>query len=566
MYLVDGTTHGETMDPVILLFFGGVGLFLLGMLLLTDGLQGLTGTALRQILARFTRSPVTGALAGAMSTAVVQSSSAITVTTIGFVGAGLLTFAQALGIVFGANIGTTITGWIVVILGFKLQLGLAVLPLLLLGVLLRMFGRGRWTHLGWALAGFSLLFVGIDAMQQGMAPFEGSVTPDNFPADTLIGRLQLVLIGVAVTLVTQSSSAGVATALVALNAGAISFPQAAAMVIGMDVGTTFTAALAAIGGSTARRQTGYAHVIYNLLTGVMAFFLLTPFAAALQAWSAAGGVSNPQIFLVAFHTIFNTVGVLLVLPFTKPFARFIIWLVPQRGPPLLSRLDERLLSDASAAVDAAIATIGEIAAELFGLLAELLDPIRRRRVDRARLQIVKEALHATRGFVDQIRTSSKQPNAHRRHLAAMHALDHLSRLHHRSTQTARVQAQQSEPHLRRLSAVLRTNLVDLPQSRELAASARKFDRLQETMRRQRRSYRETTVAAASAQRIGASVALRRLDGIRWLHRVAYHVWRILHHLQEGGQVNLGAADAFQPADAGTSDPARSAVPLSRHKV
>ena len=251
------------MTSDILLAIGGLGLFLLGMIIMTEGLKDLAGPSLRRILARFTTNTASSAAAGAVTTAVIQSSSATTVTAIGFVGAGLMTFPQALGVIFGANIGTTMTGWLVALIGFKLDLGVAVLPIVLIGALLKMFGRGRVRPLGWALAGFSLLFIGIDAMQQGMEAFEGRVTPDNFPRDSLIGRLQLVLIGVAITLVTQSSSAGVATAMVALSAGAVSFPQAAAMVIGMDVGTTFTAYLATIGGSTAMRQTGYAHVIYK---------------------------------------------------------------------------------------------------------------------------------------------------------------------------------------------------------------------------------------------------------------------------------------------------------------
>jgi phosphate:Na+ symporter len=200
---------------------GGVGLFLLGMLVLTGGLRGLAGDALRRLLARFTRSPVSGAIAGAVTTAVIQSSSATTVTAVGFVGAGLLSFPQALGIVFGANIGTTVTGWLVAILGFKLELATIAPPLLVAGVLLRLFASGTARQAGWALAGFSLLFIGIDALQQGMGAFEGRVTPENFPEDSPSGRLRLVLIGVAITLVTQSSSAGVATAMVALGTGAI---------------------------------------------------------------------------------------------------------------------------------------------------------------------------------------------------------------------------------------------------------------------------------------------------------------------------------------------------------
>ena len=319
---------------------GGVGLFLLGMIWLTEGLRGLAGDALRRLLARFTRSPLTGALAGAAATAVIQSSSATTVTTVGFVSAGLLTFPQALGIIFGANIGTTLTGWLVAIVGFKLNLGDLALPLVFAGALLRLFGSPHLTMVGTALAGFSLLFIGLDAMKDAMSAMQGLVTPDTFPADTWLGRLQLLLIGVAITLITQSSSAGVATALAALGAGAISFPQAAAMVIGMDVGTTFTAALATLGGTTATRRTGLSHVIYNVLTGIMAFLLLTPFALLVHPLLAQG---EDQIALVAFHTAFNTLGVILVLPFAKQFANLVTALIPERGPRLTRHLGSELL-------------------------------------------------------------------------------------------------------------------------------------------------------------------------------------------------------------------------------
>ena len=231
----------------VLLCLGGLGLFLLGMVVLTEGLRALAGRALRRLLSRFTRSPLSGAMTGAATTAVVQSSSATTVATVGFVGAGLLTFPQALGIVLGANVGTTITGWLVVLLGFKLELGTAALPIVLVGVLIRLFTGGRASSAGFAVAGFGLIFVGISLLQQGMGGFVGIVTPDSFPSDTWTGRLLLVVFGISFTLVTQSSSAGVAMALAAVNASAMTVQQAAAAVIGMDIGTTVTAVLATVG-------------------------------------------------------------------------------------------------------------------------------------------------------------------------------------------------------------------------------------------------------------------------------------------------------------------------------
>ncbi|MBW2629925.1 MAG: Na/Pi symporter, partial [Deltaproteobacteria bacterium] len=219
----------------VLLCLGGLGLFLLGMVVLTEGLRALAGRALRRMLSRFTRSPLSGAMTGAVTTAVVQSSSATTVATVGFVGAGLLTFPQALGIVLGANVGTTVTGWLVALLGFKLELGTAALPIVLVGVLIRLLTGGRASSAGFAMAGFGLIFVGISLLQEGMGGFVGIITPDSFPGDTWSGRLLLVVLGIAFTLVTQSSSAGVAMALTAVNASAMTVQQAAAAVIGMDI-------------------------------------------------------------------------------------------------------------------------------------------------------------------------------------------------------------------------------------------------------------------------------------------------------------------------------------------
>ncbi|MDH3668267.1 MAG: Na/Pi symporter, partial [Paracoccaceae bacterium] len=353
------------MTAELLLAVGGIGLFLVGMIMLTEGLKGLAGRALRRVLAQFTATPLSGAVTGALTTAVVQSSSATTVTAVGFVGAGLITFPQALGIVFGANLGTTTTGWLVALLGFKLQLGTIALPLVFAAALMRLFGSPRLDMLGTALAGFSLLFIGIDAMREGLDALEGAVTPSDFPGDSLIGRLQLVLIGAAVTAVTQSSSAGVAAALAALAAGAINFPQAAVMVIGMNVGTTLTALIATLGGSTAMRRTGYAHLIFNVITGLVAFLLLGPFIAAIGRFGAGG---DGLIAVVTFHTVFNLLGVVLFLPFAEPFAGLVTRLVRERGPTLTRRLGKPILRDPDAATDAAAATAEEIACAHFAFL------------------------------------------------------------------------------------------------------------------------------------------------------------------------------------------------------
>jgi phosphate:Na+ symporter len=528
------------MIPDLMQAAGGIGLFLLGMLLLTDGLRSLAGDRLRQVLAAFTKSPLTGAATGAATTALIQSSSATTMIAIGLVGAGLLTFPHALGIIFGANIGTTVTGWLVAALGFKFKLGLAAMPLALAGVVLRIFASGRLAQLGMGIAGFALLFIGIDMMQAGLAALEGIVTPESFPGDSIFGRFQLVLIGILVTLVTQSSSAGVATALVALHAGAISFPQACAMVIGMDVGTTFKSALAVLGGSTAMRRTGYAHVIYNLATGVMAFVLLPFYVWQAEGWLAGGG--DAQFALVGFHTLFNALGVILILPFTNAFARLIMRLVPEEGAPLVDRLDERLLASPSAALDAAIATLRVIALELAQTVTGLLGRDGVRELESARVLELRDAIDATRLYLERIRTGHDGARLHERYLSAVHLLDHCNRLLSRCTQTARIRALRSDRRLWRLAGLLRDLARRFTETGDAAAVEPRFDKLRGILRDQRHVVRAKSIDNVAHGVIGTGTTMLRLDAARWLHRTAYHLWRIAHHLAiASGNGNGGQA-------------------------
>ena len=343
----------------ILQTLGGLGMFLLAMLVMTEGLRGLAGNSLHTWLTLFTRSPGTGAVTGTVVTGLLQSSSATIVATVGFVAAGLLTFPQSLGIVLGANVGTTVTGWLIALFGFKLKLGMAAMPLILAGMLLRIFSRGRLAEAGKAVAGFGLILIGIGLMQSGMTGLEGLVTPSSFPPDTFSGRLLLVGIGIIVTAITQSSSAGVAMAMTALSVGAVNFPQAAAMVIGMDVGTTITAVIAAIGSSEAARRTGFSHTIYNLFTAVAALLMLSPYIWFLDFAMPNLISNNPAFALVGFHTLFNIAALVIVLPMTGLFARLMEKLVPERDTGLARRLDKRLLTEPQAAHAALEATLRE---------------------------------------------------------------------------------------------------------------------------------------------------------------------------------------------------------------
>ncbi|MBO6858883.1 Na/Pi symporter [Roseibium sp.] len=504
---------------------GGVGLFLIGMLLLTDGLKALAAQRMRDVLSRFTSTPLSGAVTGALTTAVIQSSSATTVAAVGFVASGLLTFPQALGVIFGANVGTTLTGWLVAVLGFKLDLGQIALPFVFFGAIARLAFRGRIALAGQALAGFCLIFIGIEHMKDGLDAFSGVVTPTDFPPDTLFGRLQLVLIGMLITVVTQSSSAGVATALAALGAGAINFPQAAALVIGMDVGTTFTAALATIGGGTMARRTGYAHVIYNVMTGVMAFFLLGPFQLVAGALTGNG---DSQIALVAFHSFFNALGVVLVLPLARPFARLIEHLVPEKGSDLTSRLDPLVLRDPHAAASLAGQTVAHLETLIIERLRNRLGAKSSAYEELDREDLAK-AIAEARTYLDKIIVPPNDMAFQEELKGLFHILDHLSRLLYRCDQRQRIDELSLDHRLKRLAGLL-LGVTDISTRQKDAKTQEKtLDRLRLLMRRQRRLNRDRLIAMAAADAVPAETVWLKLDALRWLHRVSYHLWRIRLH-------------------------------------
>ncbi|WP_269582574.1 Na/Pi cotransporter family protein [Roseibium sp. Sym1] len=521
----------------VLSALGGVGLFLVGMLLLTDGLKALAGKRMRDVLARFTSTPVSGVATGTVATAVVQSSSAITVAAVGFVASGLLTFPQSLGIILGANIGTTLTGWLVAILGFKMDLGQIAMPFVFLGAVMRLAFRGKTALAGQALAGFCLIFIGIEHMKDGLDAFSGLVTPADFPPDTLFGRLQLVFFGIVITLVTQSSSAGVATALAALGAGAINFPQAAALVIGMNVGTTFTAVLATFGGGTMARRTGAAHVVYNLMTGLIAVLLLTPFSNLVETLVNGGsrsGGGDGQIALVAFHSLFNIAGVLLVLPFTRPFARLIELIIPEKGTPLTRALDPLLLSEPRTATTLARQTVEDLTEEVVTILRARLTPPSARQAD-PDTRDVAQAITETRAYLDRIPLIANDTEHEQQIRGLYHSLDHLGRLLYRCSQTERIAELFRDHRLNRLRNLLNRTIrpaayrdPSLPPVDPLDCEHR-LNRLRTLMRRQRRQMRDSLIARAAARTLPEKAIWLKLDALRWLHRVAYHLWRLQVH-------------------------------------
>lgn len=303
---------------------GGIGLFLLGMTMLTDGLKLAAGRALERILAAWTRTRLHGLVTGVLLTALVQSSTAMTVAAIGFVNARLLTFTSALWVVFGSNLGSSVTGWLVAWIGFKMKIDAFALPAIGLGMALKLTGAGtRRGGLGMALAGFGVLFLGIDMLREG---FEGLGTQSLPQMDSdLTGLALAVLVGVGLTIVLQASSATLTLVLTAVAGGMMPVEVGAAMVIGANVGTTLTGILAAIGATSNARRLAAAHVLFNVVTAVVAMALLSPLLSlihALGVWLTGSGDVVTQ--LVIFHTLFNLLGVLLMWPLSGPLVRFLL--------------------------------------------------------------------------------------------------------------------------------------------------------------------------------------------------------------------------------------------------
>jgi len=304
---------------------GGIGLFMLAISMITDGLKSAAGHSLRDLLGKWTKSNLRGILTGFSITALVQSSSAVTIATIGFVNAGLINMHKALGIIYGSNIGTTMTAWLVAAVGFKLNLEAFALPIVGIGMFLRLTGReSRRAHLGTALVGFGLFFIGVDVLKEAFDGLVDIINLEKFSVEGIASLMMFVAIGFLMTVLTQSSSAAIAIALTAAAGGLLELHAAAAIVIGTNLGTTSTAAMAVIGATPNAKRVAAAHILFNLLTGVVALFAMPLLFWLIDHAVVFFGMQNaPAAILALFHTLFNVAGVLLILPFSGLLARFL---------------------------------------------------------------------------------------------------------------------------------------------------------------------------------------------------------------------------------------------------
>ncbi|KKO48775.1 sodium:phosphate symporter [Arsukibacterium sp. MJ3] len=302
-----------------LMAFGALGLILLGMDWMSRGLKTAAGPSLMQFLQRWTGKPLHGVLFGGIATVAVQSSSAVTVTTIGFVNAGILSLQNAAFVIYGSNVGTSVTGWFIALIGLQFKIDSLALPVIGAGALLQLFSKSmRRKGIGEGLIGFGMLFLGLSFLKQS---FDSAFIDIQFSALSQLGLWGIllgVLLGTLLSTLMQASIAVIALVITAVSAGALPLPLAAAFVIGANLGTTSTAIMSTLAATAKAKRLAMLHVIFNVLTGLVALILLSPLLALislLQHWL----FHEPQaaVSLALFHTLFNVLGVLLMWPITS---------------------------------------------------------------------------------------------------------------------------------------------------------------------------------------------------------------------------------------------------------
>ncbi|MBB5576879.1 MULTISPECIES: Na/Pi cotransporter family protein [Rhizobium] len=536
---------------------GGVGLFLLGMTVMTDGLKALAGSALRVALGTAAATPLSGAFWGAIVTLLVQSSSAVTMTTIGLVNAGLLTFPQGLGIVFGANVGTTGTGWLVALIGVRVSLSTYALPMIFIGALAKLLGGGRIAAAGSALAGFALVLYGLTTLQQGMGGLAESLHPSDLPAVLgapgvgwgagFVGLMALIVIGLAMTAVMQSSTAAIAVTIAAFYAGAVSLEQGAALIIGQNIGTATSSALAALGASTTAKRLALAYVLFKIIAALIAIVAF-PFTAALMNGFSTS--VDGMTLLAAYHTAYNVVGVAALLPATQWFARIVERLLPTKQTGLQRALDPSVLASPVIAVETVRRVLADMLATSAASVSAALSGAKAGPAAQGTPAGV--ALREVRDFLSELKEPPETEAERLRMTSTLHALDHASRLvdvlaegefpdlpaeatldRHAAVLCARVmRAAQTVGHSITAESALSAQAAPIGWSisPEVITALSEAEEAARELNALKRDHRAATLASVAPGKLVATEAFTRIDTVRRLDRIAHHAWRSAAHL------------------------------------
>ncbi len=514
----------NTYSAVTLL--GGLGLFLLGIHHLTEGLKGLAGDSLRRGLQRLVSGRFSAVASGAVFTALIQSSTAAILTVIGFVSVGLVTFSQAIGVIMGATLGTTSTPWLLAIFGFRVRIATAALPILGVGALMWIVAKGKTRSLGAILAGFGLLFTAIEYMQTGMKGVSW-----NFEAFTGPGSQWILAgIGIVMTIVMQSSTAAAAVTLVALNAGSVTFEQGCAMIVGQSIGTTATSALVMIGGGLAVRRAALAHILFSSIVGILGMLFLRPLAAAAD-W-VGGRLYDPDgvLALAAFSSIFKFAGIAAFLPWIDRFAQLIVRISGSGSESAVGRL-EPALADAGApiALEAAWRAILEVAhpavdavrSTLAGASATQDPPV--------------DSVQQIEHFLESLSLETTDLGTIGPRLVRLtHALDHLTQLHDDLTRIPSAVGGGKPPGAFAAGAQALAAWLGATKDPESAPDPAIFAALEDASKRlsaECRAGREKTLEDVALQRVPAATARTVLETLAWADGSLYHAWHLAESLR-----------------------------------
>lgn len=301
------------------MFLAGLAIFIFGMNRLESGVKGFAGKSFRNLLQRYTNKSWKGIFTGTLFTIVLQSSTMVSLLVLAFLGAGMLTLKNGLGVILGANLGTTFSGWVIATLGFKIDIADFSYPFIVVGILLYLllYNRPVLKNIGSFLLGFGFLFLGLDYMKDALDTVAGSIDISMF---SQYGLWAFFILGLIITALIQSSSAMVVILLSTLNAGLLDIYQATAMLIGANIGTTTTMAIAAIGSTADKKRLALFNLLFNIITCLVVFALLKPLLLLI---SNVFYVKDALLTLVSFHTLLNIIGIVLFLPFLGLFEKFL---------------------------------------------------------------------------------------------------------------------------------------------------------------------------------------------------------------------------------------------------
>ncbi|HMC00957.1 MAG TPA: Na/Pi symporter [Flavobacteriaceae bacterium] len=347
------------LNPNFKTISAGVAILLFGMIMLEEGFKTFTKGPLQKILKKATNKLYKSITVGAFVTALIQSSSLVSVITISFISAGLISLVEGLGLIFGANIGTTATAWLVAGFGLKIKISALALPMLVFGIIFSFQKKNALKGLGNVLAGLGFFFLGIHYMKEGFDVFKEYIDLTQYAVPGFFGAIVYTFLGIIITTILQSSSATLALILTALSAGQIEYENALALAIGANVGTTITAILGAIGSNTAGRRLAGAHLIFNAITGIIALAFIYPLANLVNIISNAINISSSDytLKLALFHTIFNVIGVIVMVPFIHRLESFLMRVVRDKADESLAvpkYLNEAVLQFPAAVISSLI--------------------------------------------------------------------------------------------------------------------------------------------------------------------------------------------------------------------